>query len=51
VLQREVARGRASGLEIDQRTIFLHEIRDGVVSRIEALPDPRGDLRDVLRTE
>jgi len=48
ILLREVARGRASGLEVDQRTVFLCTLDDGKVSRIEAFPDPRGDLRSVL---
>lgn len=49
VLIREVGRGRASGLEVDQRTVFLHTLVDGKVSRIEAFPHRSGDLRDVLR--
>jgi ketosteroid isomerase-like protein len=48
VLFRELARGRASGLEIEQRTVFLHTLTDGKVSRIEAFPAPRGELREVL---
>jgi ketosteroid isomerase-like protein len=48
VVQREVGRGRASGLEVDQRTVFLCTLTDGKVSRIEAFPDPGGDLREVL---
>ncbi len=48
VLIREVGRGRATGLEIDQRTVFLHTLVDGKVSRIEAFPHRSGDLRDVL---
>jgi ketosteroid isomerase-like protein len=48
ILLREVARGRASGLEVDQRTVFLSTVVDGKVARIEAFPAPRGDLREVL---
>lgn len=49
VLLRELARGRTSGLEIEQRTVFLYTIIDGRVTRIDAFPDLRGDLREVLR--
>ena len=48
VLQREVARGRSSGVEINQQTVLLHTLADGKVTRIEAFPYHHGDLREVL---
>jgi ketosteroid isomerase-like protein len=48
ILLREVGRGRISGLEVDQRTVFLATHVDGKVTRIEAFPAPSGDLREVL---
>jgi ketosteroid isomerase-like protein len=48
ILLREIGRGRLSGLEVDQRTVFLSTLVDGKVARIEAFPAPRGDLRKVL---
>jgi uncharacterized protein len=39
VVVREVARGRASGLEIDGRWGYLITVRDGLMIRIEAYRD------------
>ena len=48
VLVRELGRGRESGLDVNQRTVAVYTLVDGKVSRIEAFPDPGGDLREVL---
>jgi ketosteroid isomerase-like protein len=42
---REVARGRASGLEIDGRWGYLITVGDGRIARVEAYRDPGLALR------
>jgi ketosteroid isomerase-like protein len=42
---REVARGRASGVEIDGRWGYLITVKDGEMVRIEAYRDPAGALQ------
>ena len=37
---REIARGRASGLEVESRWGYLMTIRDGRLTRVEAYRDP-----------
>ena len=42
---REVARGRASGMQIDSRWGYLVSVEDGLIVRIEAYRDPAQALR------
>jgi uncharacterized protein len=44
-LVREVARGRASGVEVDGRWGYLITVEDGLMVRIEAYRDPDAALR------
>lgn len=37
---REIAKGRASGMEIDGRWGYLVTVDDGLIARIEAYRDP-----------
>jgi len=45
VIVREVARGRASGVEIDGRWGYLMTVEGGEISRVEAYRDPAVALR------
>jgi ketosteroid isomerase-like protein len=38
-LLHETARGRSSGVDVDQRPAFLHEFRDGLIVRVRAYLD------------
>jgi ketosteroid isomerase-like protein len=41
---REIARGRASGLEVEGRWGYVVTVRDGKIERVEAYRDPREAL-------
>jgi ketosteroid isomerase-like protein len=42
---REVARGRASGMQIDSRWGYMVSVEDGLIARIEAYRDPTQALQ------
>jgi ketosteroid isomerase-like protein len=44
---REVARGRASGLEVEGRWGYVITVRDGLIARVEAHRDPAQALAQV----
>jgi ketosteroid isomerase-like protein len=46
VVAREVARGRASGVEVDGRWGYLISVADGQIARVEAYRDPAAALKE-----